>query len=391
MKKITLFTIALLCVSQTYAAEEAEKEQFLVSPIGDNWTISVGAGAEFHPHRKLIDNPTLDVPTSFQVDLSVGKWLNPYMGLRVETSYSTFDVTSTATMNGYIGAGESSANGSIIAMHGDAVFDFTAIFGGYNENRFYSAKPYVGLGLTYISASGSGSGEFMPIVGLLNEFRISQPLSLHLDLGVITPNAGMYGECVGNPRFFTTSATIGATYFFGKEKKQGFKTVAMSNTYRAIEAKNEIMNENLSDLKRENSALARKNDALQKELEALRAQQAKPAQVIVETHKVTPAPIFFKSERCVPSDADVEMLKYTAEVIKANPSVTYLVEGYADSATGTADYNQTVSDRRAQSVVDALVERYGINKDQLKAVGMGGVDNLADKSHYNRCVIIKAE
>ncbi len=391
MKKVTLFTLALLCMVQSYASEKAGKDQYVVSPIGENWSVSIGAGAEFHPHKKLLDNPALDVPTSFQVDLSVSKWLNPYVGLRVEASYSTFDVTSTSTMNRYIATGETSADGSIFAMHGDAVFDFTAIFGGYNENRFYSVKPYVGMGFASVGESGKRSGEFTPTIGLLNEFRVSKPLSLHMDLSMITPNAGMYGECVGNPRFFTTSVTVGATYYFGKDKARVYKTVSTSDSYRAMTNKNESLSKDLSDLQKANSSLARDKDALQKELEALRAQNAKVPDVVVETQvEIAPVAIFFEIGSSTIAKEDSARLKYVAEILKEQPDVLFVVEGYADSASGGKKLNQTLSQKRADVVCEVLVKKYGVNASQLKAVGKGAVNDLFDDISLNRAVITRS-
>lgn len=46
------------------------------------------------------------------------------------------------------------------------------------------------------------------------------------------------------------------------------------------------------------------------------------------------------------------------------------VEGHTDSL-GSADYNQSLSQRRAQAVVDLLVNRHGIARDRLQARGYG--------------------
>jgi OOP family OmpA-OmpF porin len=46
------------------------------------------------------------------------------------------------------------------------------------------------------------------------------------------------------------------------------------------------------------------------------------------------------------------------------------VEGHTDS-TGPEDYNQQLSQRRAQAVVDALVNQHGIAASRLEAVGYG--------------------
>ena len=48
------------------------------------------------------------------------------------------------------------------------------------------------------------------------------------------------------------------------------------------------------------------------------------------------------------------------------PNATYTVNGYADSATGTPEFNKELSLKRAQAVVDVLVKDYGISADRLR-------------------------
>ncbi len=50
--------------------------------------------------------------------------------------------------------------------------------------------------------------------------------------------------------------------------------------------------------------------------------------------------------------------------------MSWLIEGHTDSA-GSADYNQTLSERRAQSAQRYLVKQFGIEPDKLIAVGKG--------------------
>lgn len=68
------------------------------------------------------------------------------------------------------------------------------------------------------------------------------------------------------------------------------------------------------------------------------------------------------------------------------------IEGHTD-AQGTAEYNQGLSERRAQTVVDYLVANYQIPPAKLKAVGKGEAE-LADprnpSSGVNRRVRIVA-
>ena len=64
----------------------------------------------------------------------------------------------------------------------------------------------------------------------------------------------------------------------------------------------------------------------------------------------------------------------------------YKVAGYADKATGSASWNQQLSEKRAQVVSDALIAQ-GVDKDQLELVGFGGTENMFGKNVLNLSLI----
>jgi len=63
-------------------------------------------------------------------------------------------------------------------------------------------------------------------------------------------------------------------------------------------------------------------------------------------------------------------LQAIAELLVQNSSLNLYLVGHTDM-TGSIDYNIALSANRAQAVVDALVERYGISADRLTAKGVG--------------------
>jgi OmpA-OmpF porin, OOP family len=64
------------------------------------------------------------------------------------------------------------------------------------------------------------------------------------------------------------------------------------------------------------------------------------------------------------------------DILKANPDVKVVIAGYTDS-TGAAEYNQKLSERRAQSVLDYFASK-GIAKNRMQAVGYGAKNPIAD-------------
>ena len=79
-----------------------------------------------------------------------------------------------------------------------------------------------------------------------------------------------------------------------------------------------------------------------------------------------------------------------AKTMKNNPTTKYKVAGFADKGTGSVAANQTLSEKRAQAVYDALVAE-GISADRLEKVAMGGTDPMFESGYLNRVVILEVK
>ena len=74
-----------------------------------------------------------------------------------------------------------------------------------------------------------------------------------------------------------------------------------------------------------------------------------------------------------------------AKYAKENNS-SLLVTGYADSATGTPDHNQWLSEKRAKRVADEIV-KMGVSESKIKQEAKGGVDILSPISYNRRATV----
>jgi outer membrane protein OmpA-like peptidoglycan-associated protein len=82
-------------------------------------------------------------------------------------------------------------------------------------------------------------------------------------------------------------------------------------------------------------------------------------------------------------------INLAADVMKANPDVKYVVNGYADKATGSAKTNQKLSEKRAEAVYKALIKA-GVSESQVEWKGNGGQDNMFENSRaLTRVVLIE--
>jgi len=88
-----------------------------------------------------------------------------------------------------------------------------------------------------------------------------------------------------------------------------------------------------------------------------------------------------------------DQLRKLGELIKRNPKATFTIEGHTDS-TGTPEYNQTLSEKRAESVKLWLVQFMGIAPERIQTIGYGSTklivpaDKSVDEQQPNRRVEI---
>lgn len=72
-------------------------------------------------------------------------------------------------------------------------------------------------------------------------------------------------------------------------------------------------------------------------------------------------------------------LDAAADVLRKHPAWTLTVEGHTDNV-GSAASNQQLSERRAAAVQAALLQRSGVQAQQLQAAGFGATRPMADNS-----------
>jgi outer membrane protein OmpA-like peptidoglycan-associated protein len=368
------------------AKQSLNKYQVVTNKFWHNWFISAGGGAsvmfgEADREAKFGDriSPTFNV--------AVGKWFTPGLGLRLQYSgLQAKGAAMSADVNYVDGA---AVNGvypqkfDYMNLHGDVLFNFSSIFFGYNEKRVYEFIPYLGAGMLHNYDKPRYNSVGLN-AGLVNRFRVGKAIDINLELSALFVEDKFDGQVGGNHSHDgLVSATLGLTYRFPGR--------TFSRTMKAPKS-----NGDLEELRNRLAQMAAERDRLNSELQdALAAAKKQPQKEVVEKVVVKEVasdkmgPIFFAiGSSTLPADASSN-LAYIAEQMKKS-GASYLVKGYADSATGSADYNQTLSTKRAQAVVDALVKKYGVDAQQLTAQGEGGVDSYST-AKLNRMVIVEVQ
>lgn len=126
--------------------------------------------------------------------------------------------------------------------------------------------------------------------------------------------------------------------------------------------------------------------SMAQELQDLKARQTDRGTVI------TLGDVLFDTAKSDLKTGGLRNVRQLADYLRDNPERKVLVEGFTDSV-GSEEYNQGLSERRANSVRDALVDM-GIDTDRIRTRGYGedypvaGNDSAASRQMNRRVEVI---
>ena len=370
-------------VTEVDVIQVQDKYQVITNPFWSNWFMSIGGGASVLLGQgdnagKFGDriSPTLNV--------SVGKWFTPGLGLRLQYSglqakgYSYNKdapyVTGAASGDSYY-----KQKFDYMNFHGDVLFNLSALICGYNPDRVYEIIPYLGAGLVHNYTTPRHNSLGIN-AGIINRFRLSSAVDLNLELSALGTETKFDGEPVGSFGYDgVLSATVGLTYRF---PCRGFDR-PMPQLISEIEL--QTMRQMMNQMSADNSNLERQLTNAQNRPIAIVEEE----DVVVDA-KIAPRAVFFNIGSAVVSPREEMNIKFLADKMCEFPTMHYTVYGYADSATGSPAFNQELSLKRAQAVVDVLVNKFGIAADRLSADASGGVDTFGKPTYLNRVVLVNS-
>lgn len=347
----------------------------------DNWFVTVGAGGGLFlgDHDRQIG---LGKRISPALDIEVGKWFTPGLGLRL--GYNGLSAKGATRWSEAHSTGEQVPgwNGGMdyskfkyFNLHADVLFNFSNLFCGYNENRIWNSSPYVSVGWMRTWEAPT-VGNITMSVGWLNTFRLNKALDLNLDLRGALVDDAMDGEMGGSKFDGMITATVGLTYKFKQRGWSRSKTVTRTNMGE--------INALRDQLNRANEENARLRNAIDES-------NREPKQAVKKT--VASNLIIFRIGSAKLSKEARANLGLLAEAIKSSdPNAVYTITGYADAGTGSKKTNERLSKERAEAVRDCLVNEYGVSDSRLRIDYKGGVSNMFyDDPRLSRAVITRGE
>ena len=385
MKKL-VFAFALAGLAASASAQSTgsydvipqSKYSVATNSFWSNWFIQVGGdyNATYSSQEadNLAFNPFSKARGNFGASFAIGKWFTPGIGLRTKVQgiwgKKVYDKDTHPSYKYW-------------NLHEDVMFNLSNLLAGYNESRVWNFIPYAGVGL-----GRNMSDNWYGItynVGILNTFKVSRNVLINLEIyanavrGYFDRSPNPFSE---NGQWYSRhwdkqlGASVGLTFNLGKATWE--KTPDVDALIAMNQEQINALNASLKSQQDENARL--------RELLAKKPAEGQ-TKVITEKEVVaTQVSVFFNLNRTdVASKKDLVNVQQVADYAKANNS-KILVTGYADSNTGNAAINKTLSEKRAQTVADILV-KMGVNRDNITTEAKGGVDQLSPAPYNRRATV----
>ena len=372
--KSKLIVLSMLFASASVAANAQEANAYYAKKWTDNIFVGAGVGA--------MSTFNDGMNTTFNFNISVGKYITPTWGTRLQ--FGGFQQKIGEQKTGY--AGDTT---SAFEFNLDGMLNLTNLFGGNNPDRALDVYVFAGPTLNIAKAwnenitfTQTTTGDWDN--GYKVDYTAHTSYESHGSKARIGATVGLgFGYNVNSNwainlegRFGVTPSVFGAASDFSKAEGTGRLTIGATYTFGG-------------------KKFAKAGEAKIVEKEVIKeVVKEVPVEVVKEVIKEIPgkasAAIFFKIGKAVISPEGMVNVKVMAKVMKENPSTKYKIAGFADKGTGSAKTNQTLSEKRAQAVYDALIAE-GISADRLEKVGMGGTDPMFEKAYLNRVVILETK
>jgi len=352
------------------------KHSVATNSFWSNWFIQANVAYEaFYSDQEkgkgYSKSPLKGFRSNVSPSIAIGKWFTPGLGLRTKAT-------------GIWGRSVSSEDKTLNAMkfmniQEQAMFNLSNMLCGYSETRVWNFIPYAGIG--FLRNFDDNLNAHAASLGILNTWKLSRKWAVNLDLSFNISDDDLEGAELAHQTYATSipkadryfTAEIGLTYNLGKATWSKTPDVDAINDLHQSQL--DALNAQLADANAENNRL---NDLIKNH----KCPEAKT--VTVKEVATAPVSVFFNINKSkIASRKDLQNVKALTESAK---DAKFVVTGYADSKTGSASYNQKLSQKRAETVADELV-KMGVSRDNIEIVAKGGVSELTPISYNRRATV----
>ena len=379
MKKILLVLAFAGVSAASMAQDQTLKYSVATNSFWSNWFVQANVGFDaFYSNQEkglgYSKSPFKSFRSNVSPSIAIGKWFTPGIGLRTK---------ATGIWGRSVGSEDAKTNAiKFLNLQEQVMFNLSNMFCGYNPNRVWNFIPYVGVGV--IRNFDANENGHAGSIGILNTWKLSRRLALNFDVNFNLSDDDLEGQVFGHDKYATSiptsdryfAAEVGLTLNLGKTV--GWNNVPDVDAIRmAYESQIDALN---GELDNANGEIDRLNNLIKNH----KCPEAKT--VTVKEVTAAPVSVFFNiGSAKVASKKDLVNLQGLADAAKTN-NKTLVVTGSADSKTGSAAFNQKLSEKRAETVKAELV-KMGVAESQIEVKAIGGVNNINPFSYNRRAVV----
>lgn len=356
MKKFLAFsTFILLVGSFSLYAQEMPTLTSKDSIIQSSWMVGVGwnfiddSGDAFNDFTTIKDQWN---GVAFPSRINVGRYWQNGLGLELIGTYNNYKEGNT--IDGII-IGEDIPYWGIDTR---LSYDLNKLVG---ETGFFD--PYLGVGLGYSDANNLGRGTYNAIIGFRTWFSDRWGLDFS--------SSGKWS--FGNEASNHIQHAVAVIYQFNIKKGLSEKGKEKLALLEEMEKEQQRVQDSLLAARMAEEEARFLAEQLEKEKEAARlaalAQEKKDRFDKLQQALDSLGVIYFAFDSSNLNSTSKQTLDTVAELMTAHPEYSFEIHAYTDSR-GPANYNQWLSERRAQSTLDYLFTN-GIAANRLTGIGHG--------------------
>ncbi len=351
IKKLILSSAIALGALSGYAQQAAE-----VYTFNPHWYGQLQVGGQ-----ETLGEGDFGKLLSPNAQIAVGRQFNPIFGLRLGVnawqSKGVFDFRNKTTDWKY----------NYVAPALDLTFDLTNAVWGYNPTRLVDVNLFAGAGaniywgndeaiaynnylkgeLEYNGLQDIWSGTKVSALGRLGfdvDFRITDNVKIGLELAANFLNDHYNSKHAANCDWYF-NGLVGVKYAFGKTYD---KTVVVAEPVQpeiVVQEKVVVVHDTI-------------------------VVEPQPVAKPVVPEEGLERNVFFLINRYNIRPAEMQKVAEVADYMKSHPTTRVHITGYADKGTGTLAINLRLARQRAQAVVNALQNQYGIPANRITMSSM---------------------
>lgn len=369
MKKLGLLFAAAAMAVSVNAQTVTESKTF------DNFYIGINGGAQVKTTGESWMNNL-----NSNAGLRIGRWFTPVFGLAAEGNVYFNDhckhyMPQSKTVVRYMNVG---LIGTV---------NLSNWFAGYKgEPRLFEVVPVYGFGWghtfgtdeNYNVLTSKAGIDFTFNLGKAKAWQVYVEPSMNWSL-----NGYGYEGVAYNINKSAFQLNAGIVYKFKNSNGSHNFTIAQLRDQNEIDGLNSQINSLRGDLNDKDAQLSAKDKQIKDLQNALDECNKKPKYVKPATATNLQPTVLFRQGKAVVDNSQMPNIELIAQYMKNHPEAKVEIKGYA-SPEGNKDFNQALSQKRADAVKDVLVKKYKIAADRLTTKGMGATDKLFKQVEFNR-------